>query len=165
MRLIKSFSFFHALPTTLPSTTLLCTQLTNTNHICEWWQNGTRCRDGVKVLWCHSHLVWLVFEASIPTCTCFHSENFLWLVPAIFVVVVCFLYCCLGMVREKRGGRGGQGEDAWSIKYDNVHIQLRIIINSNAFKHHTSLSTRVYKPKQSVKPHKTQVKSTCGSSR
>ena len=22
------------------------------------WQNGTRCRDGVKVLWCHSHLVW-----------------------------------------------------------------------------------------------------------
>ena len=30
------------------------------------WQNGTRCRDGVKVLWCHSHLVWLVFEASIP---------------------------------------------------------------------------------------------------
>ena len=41
------------------------------------WQNGTRCRDGVKVLWCHSHLVWLVFEASIPTCTCFPSENFL----------------------------------------------------------------------------------------
>ena len=24
--------------------------------------NGTRCRDGVKVLWCHSHLVWLVFR-------------------------------------------------------------------------------------------------------
>ena len=23
--------------------------------------NGTRCKDGVKVLWCHSHLVWLVF--------------------------------------------------------------------------------------------------------
>ena len=23
--------------------------------------NGTRCRDGVKVLWCRSHLVWLVF--------------------------------------------------------------------------------------------------------
>ena len=21
------------------------------------WENGTRCRDGVKVLWCHSHLV------------------------------------------------------------------------------------------------------------
>ena len=40
------------------------------------WQNGTRCRDGVKVLWCHSHLVWLVFESSIPTCTYFSSENF-----------------------------------------------------------------------------------------
>ena len=31
----------------------------------------SRCRDGGKVLWCHSHLVWLVFEASIPTCACF----------------------------------------------------------------------------------------------
>ena len=40
------------------------------------WQNGTRCRDGVNVLWCHSHLVWLVFEGSIPTCAGFHSENF-----------------------------------------------------------------------------------------
>ena len=40
----------------------------------------------------------------------------------------CFLYCSLGMVREKRGGRGGQGLDAWSIKFDNVHIQLKIII-------------------------------------
>ena len=37
-------------------------------YLCKWWQNGTRCRDGVKVLWCHSHLVWLVFEAFIPTC-------------------------------------------------------------------------------------------------
>ena len=27
-----------------------------------FWQNGTRCRDGVKILWWHSHLVWLVFE-------------------------------------------------------------------------------------------------------
>ena len=62
-----------ALPIPLPSTTLLWTQLTNTKHS---WQNGTRCRDGVKLLWCHSHLVWLVFEGSIPTCTCFHSENF-----------------------------------------------------------------------------------------
>ena len=39
------------------------------------WQNGTRYRDGMKVTWCHSRLVWLVFEGSIPTCTCFHSEN------------------------------------------------------------------------------------------
>ena len=26
----------------------------------------------------HSHLLWLVFEGSIPTFICFHSENFLW---------------------------------------------------------------------------------------
>ena len=62
-----------ATPFQLPSTTLLCTQLTNTKHS---WENGTRCRDGVNVLWCRSHLVWLVFKGSIPTCTCFHLENF-----------------------------------------------------------------------------------------
>ena len=28
------------------------------------WQNGTKCRDGVNVLWCRSHLVWLIFEGS-----------------------------------------------------------------------------------------------------
>ena len=38
------------------------------------WQNGTRCRDGVNVL-CRSHLVWLVFEGSIPTCACFPLEH------------------------------------------------------------------------------------------
>ena len=26
------------------------------------WQIGTRCRDGVNVLWCRSHLVWLVHK-------------------------------------------------------------------------------------------------------
>ena len=36
-----------AIPSQLPSTTLLCTQLTNTKHS---WQNGTRCRDGVNVV-------------------------------------------------------------------------------------------------------------------
>ena len=57
------------------------------------WQNGTRCRDGVNVL-CHSHLVWLVFEGSIPTCACFHSENF-------FVTCLLCFFFGLGMVREK----------------------------------------------------------------
>jgi len=50
--------------------------------------NGTRCSDGVKVL-CHSHLVGLVFLGSIPTCTCFHSENF-------FVTCsCCFFVSCI----------------------------------------------------------------------
>jgi len=40
------------------------------------WKNETKCRDGIKVLWSHSHLVWLVFEDSIPTCTCFCLESF-----------------------------------------------------------------------------------------
>ena len=45
------------LPNPLPFITLLCTR-----------QNGTRCRDGVKVLWWCSHFVLLLFEGSIPTC-------------------------------------------------------------------------------------------------
>ena len=79
------------------------------------WQNGTRCRDGVNVLWRHSYLIWLVFEGSIPTCPCFHSENF-------FVTCSCcfFLFFFLGgggaffelfleMVREERWERKVRG--------------------------------------------------------
>ena len=72
------------------------------------WQNDTRYRDGVKVLWCHSHLVWFVFEGSIPTCACLHSGNFCDLFLLSFVCV--FFICLLGMVREESGGRGGQGK-------------------------------------------------------
>ena len=49
------------------------------------WQNGTRCRDGVKVLWCRSRLVWLVFEDFIPTCACLRLANF-------FVTCFCFFF-------------------------------------------------------------------------
>ena len=60
------------------------------------------------------------FRKLLVTCSC-----------CFFFVVVRFflgvLYCCVGMVKEKRGRRGGQGEDT-CIKFDNVHIQLRIII-------------------------------------
>ena len=78
-----------------------------------WQQNGTRCRDGVNVLWCRFHLVWLGFDGSIPTCACFHSEN-------LFVTCSCcfFLELFLEMVREKRGGKGRRGEDAQSVKYE-----------------------------------------------
>ena len=33
------------------------------------------------------HLVWLVCLGSIPTCACFHSENFLWLIKLL--VLLC----------------------------------------------------------------------------
>ena len=46
--------------------------------------------DGIKLLWCHCHLVWLVFKGSIPTFACFHSENFF---------VTCS--CCLNGKREE----------------------------------------------------------------
>ena len=44
----------------------------------------------VKVLWCHSHLVSLFF---IQKTLC-----------DLFLLLFC-LYCCVGIVREKRGGR------------------------------------------------------------
>ena len=86
-----------AIPSQLPSITLLCSQRTNTKHS---WQNDTRCRNGVNVLWCRSHLVWLVFEGSIPTCACFHSENFFVTFtivephlsePQIYIRLVCWI--------------------------------------------------------------------------
>ena len=83
------------LPSPLPSTTLPCTQLTNAKYT---WQNGTRCRDGVNVLWCHSLFVWLVFEGSIdPTCACFPLENFfvtLYNVPCAGKVVTWLGHGC-----------------------------------------------------------------------
>ena len=90
----------------MPKTTLLCTQVTNTMHS---RQNGTRCRDGVKVLWCCSYLVWLVFEGSIPTCACFHWENF------FVTCLLCFfggfvLFCSsISAAQVKRNGARGAG--------------------------------------------------------
>ena len=52
---------------------------TNTKHICV--SGGKMAQQDVGMVakcWCRSHLVWLVFEGSIPTCTCFCSENFSW---------------------------------------------------------------------------------------
>ena len=63
--------------------------------------NGTRCRDGVKVLWCHFHLVSLIFQGFIPTCACFHSENF-------FVTCSCCFFVLLfgnGKREERWEGR------------------------------------------------------------
>ena len=65
-------------------------------------ENGTRCRDGVNVLWCRSHLVWLVFEGSIPTCACFHSENF-------FVTCSCCFFFLLFFRSSKREERQARG--------------------------------------------------------
>ena len=80
------------IPSSVPSTTPLCTQLTNIKHS---WQNGTRCRDGVNVLWCRSHLVWLVFERFIPTCACFHLENFF--VTFTLSLINCNSFCIMSV--------------------------------------------------------------------
>ena len=73
------------------------------------WQNGTRCRGGVKVLWCHSHLVWLVFESTIPTCTCFYFRK---------LFVTCFCCCFFFFVLLFRNDKR---EERWEGK---THGQL-----------------------------------------
>ena len=65
--------------------------------------------------WCESvvvsfHLVWLVFLGFYPYMLLY--ENF-------FVAHCCV---CIVVKRWERRLRGGCGEDAWSIKYGNVHI-------------------------------------------
>ena len=51
----------HYTPTTTDPTAFNNPPLHTTDkhkaYLYKWRQNGTRCRDGVKVLWCHSHLV------------------------------------------------------------------------------------------------------------
>ena len=105
-----------------------------------------RCRDGVNVLWCCSHLVWLVFEGSIPICTCFHSEN-------LFVTCSCCLfvfYCFVEIAREKRGR---QGEDPLSVKYENIELCC-----SQKNKESSEIQMLPTGLEAQAKPHKTQVK-------
>ena len=75
---VKNTATMHVPSTThlLPSTTLLCTQLTNTKHS---WQNATRCRDGVKLLWCHSHLVFVGLRVPSLHALVFIQKTFVWL--------------------------------------------------------------------------------------
>ena len=70
----------HCTPTTTHPTTNK-----HKAYLCKWWQNGTRCRDGVKVLWCHSHLVWLILM--LPS---LHALVFL---QKTFVTCMCICGC------------------------------------------------------------------------
>ena len=55
------------------------------------WQNGTTCRDGVKALWYHFHLVWLVFELGFhPYMHLFSFRKLFVTCSCCFVVVVVF---------------------------------------------------------------------------
>ena len=56
----------------------------------------TRCRDGVKLLWCHFYLVWL---GSIPICACFIQKIFCDFITSITYTTVPKLHtnykhCC-----------------------------------------------------------------------
>ena len=82
--------------------------------------NGTRCRDGVKVLWCHSHLVRLVFR--IPslhalveldgndTTTLSHHPYILCLFAATYTNMLCgFVSCVERVVEGSVVGSAGSG--------------------------------------------------------
>ena len=72
------------------------------------WQNGTRCRDGVNVLWYCYHLVWLVFEGSIHV--------LVFVQKSLVVCSCCFVFFFSEIVREER--RGAQGESMYTnIKF------------------------------------------------
>ena len=72
------------------------------------WQNGTRCRDGVKVLWCPSHLVWLVFELPSLHALVFIQKTF----SDLFLLLFFFFVLSF---------RNGKREERWEGK---THGQL-----------------------------------------
>ena len=67
-----------------------------------------RCDDGVNVLWCCSHLVWLVFEDPSLHVLVFLLKTFLWLVPTVLLFFFCFVF---GIVF-----RNGKREERWEKK-------------------------------------------------
>ena len=75
----------------------------------------------------HSHLVWLVFKGSIPTCGCFHSENFCDLF-LLFFLLLFFVLLFRNSKREEVGGEAkGKMHGLWSMIMF-TYIQLRITI-------------------------------------
>ena len=90
---------------------------------------STICRDGVKCCVIPIYIVWLVLGGFHPNiCLFSFRKSFVTCFCCFFCLFfVCFLlYCCLGIVREKRGGRGSRGEDAWPINYDNIELSAHI---------------------------------------
>ena len=85
------------------------------------WQNGTRCRNGVKVLWCHWFPSSLVAFLGFHPYTCLFSfrKHFLWLVSVLFF---CFWFFGLSFRNCKKGGRRCPWES--TVPSDGLHILL-----------------------------------------
>ena len=71
-------------------------------------RNGLKSRDGVKVLWCHSHLVCWFLGFHPYMCLFSFRKLFCDLFLLIFFCFF-FLYCCLG-IASKRKEVGGEAE-------------------------------------------------------
>ena len=80
--------------------------------------NDTRYRDGVKVLWCHSHLVWFVpsLHALVLIQKIFCDLFLLFSFVCLFVLFFFFLLFFF-FVLFRNGKREEGRQDAWSITY------------------------------------------------
>ena len=45
-----------------------------------------------------------------------------------------FMLFFLGVIREKRGGKGGRRVDTWSVEYESIKVCKRkpVVVSSNA---------------------------------
>ena len=80
-------------------------------------QNGTRCTDGGKCCGVIPiQFGWFLMVSSLHVVV---------LLQKTFCDSFLLLFFALSFrngKREKNSGRGGQGEDAWSINYDNIEF-------------------------------------------
>ena len=67
--------------------------------------NGTKCRDGVKVLWCHSHLVWLFFLGFHPYMRLFSFRKLFVTRSCCFFFFRSFFFCVCFVLLFRNGKR------------------------------------------------------------
>ena len=122
-----------ALPTPLPSTTFQWTQLTNIGHS---RQNGTRCRDVVKVLWCHSHLVCLFLRVQSLHVLVFVQKTF------CGCTILFYLFVCEGVCTAIVGG-SLPTLYLWHTMW-KLHAMLYVALLSYHTHTHTYTHTHIY---------------------
>ena len=66
------------------------------------------------------------------------------------------------IVREKKGGKGRRGEDAWSVKYESIDLCCSQRTNNHHKFKCFQVKLKIYLQglEAQAKPHKTQVQST-----
>ena len=105
-----------------------------TRNVPKAFDLGTHVYAKVLILQ-HCASIVVSFSSSLVGFLGFHPYMGLF---SFFVTCSCYIFGLLFRNgKEKISGSRGRGEDAWSMKHDNmwnffIHIEQRIIINSNA---------------------------------